>query len=120
MPSAAEHELKSEHNWSFVSFVEGGSTSFDDWVVTGLFYVAVHQVERLLAKKANKHCHTHGARNKWLATLSDFKPIWKDYRELQYLSETARYGASGLIGASEVSDAKACLHTIEKQIKHCL
>jgi len=54
MPSAAEHELKSEHNWSFVSFVEGGSTSFDDWVVTGLFYVAVHQVERLLAKKANK------------------------------------------------------------------
>ncbi len=119
MPSATEHKRKRDHDSKFVSFVEANSTSFKDWIVTGLFYMALHQVERYLDTKLDKHCRSHSSRNQWLSRLKEFKPVWSDYEELRFMSEEARYEADP-IESSDVEEAKDLLKTVENHIEGLL
>jgi hypothetical protein len=116
MPTPAEHQAKIKHNQDFVSFLEASSNPFQDWVIIGLYYIAVHQVERHLATKAGQHCYTHQSRTNWMTRLSDFKPIWGDYRDLEYMSRTARY-ESVTMTVDDIKDAKSWLENIERRIE---
>lgn len=119
MPSAAEHEKKKDHNWEFVSFLEANSAAFNDWVVTGLFYIALHQVDRYFAL-SNKHFNNHHDRNNWISRLHALRPIWPDYRDLQHKSRTARYDPTVVIQACHIADAKDQLETVETHIEGLL
>lgn len=119
MPTSKEHREKAEHNEDFVSFVEEHSSFFDDWIVTGLFYVALHEIERYLAEKAGYHCYTHARRNRCMSRFSDLKPIWNDYQALSDLSRDARYECIP-ITSTDVVDAKSRLDNIKKHVRPLL
>jgi len=119
MPTPAEHQTKIKHNHGFVSFLDTNSHPFQDWVIIGLYYIAVHQVERYLGTKLGKHCNNHQERTDWVSRLGDFRPIWGDYRELEHLSRKARYDTV-MMTANDVEDAKNCLENIERRIEQLI
>ncbi len=119
MPIAAQHHAKINHNRDFVSFLKTSSSPFNDWVITGMFYIALHQIECYLDEKIGHHCNTHSQRHDWMSRTADLNRIWYDYRELYDKSMDARYG-SATMTADDVSEAEECLEAIESQIESLL
>lgn len=67
--TANEHHSKVQHNEQFIDTVFGdyvaSATPFTDWVVTVIFYVAVHKVDEYLASLRNsEHPMNHGGRRR--------------------------------------------------------
>jgi uncharacterized protein (UPF0332 family) len=89
-----EHILKACHNEKFYSSFDIKTTTFRDWVVTGLFYCALHYVDAYLATQGihPKHHEGFGERNDRVEHALDLKAIWGYYRALQDDSRDARYG----------------------------
>ncbi len=90
MPDRRNHLRQAGHNEKFINHFELDSTIFLDWVVTGIFYSALHYVEAYLATK-DIHLRKHKARDAYFQKLSDLKRIYRDYRTLKDDSEGARY-----------------------------
>jgi len=89
MHTDAEHLHQSRHNRRFTDFVANSAPQFADWVITGLFYCALHQVERYAFAKLRRHNKGHKARCQfvWLS----LRQIFHSYRKLQDMSEDVRY-----------------------------
>lgn len=90
MPAKDEHIKNAQHNRLFWKSHDLDSTPFHDWVVTGIFYEAVHWVEAYLATKGD-HPTTHGQRNSAISRHGELDSIVLDYDILKAESENARY-----------------------------
>jgi len=93
---ADQHKRKSEHNENFIDSTFGdfvaNPTVFIDWIVTALFYVAVHKVDEYLAVlKHPIHPTGHFDRRRHLRDIADLRVIWKEYRYLEDRSRESRY-----------------------------
>jgi hypothetical protein len=69
---------------------------FCDWTSTAVFYSALHIVEAVLSSSKHtltkiKHGHDHHGREVALKYTNSFTEIWKHYRQLQSISQVARY-----------------------------
>lgn len=89
MPSRDEHYSKAEHNERFANSFALDSTPYLDWVVTGLFYSAIHYIDAYLAHFHSIHPDSHEDRDDKVRRY--LRRINKDYRELKDDSKDARY-----------------------------
>lgn len=92
MPSQKEHIEKARHNERFFSSFDIKATPFLDWVVSGIFYSALHYVDSYLSIKG-EHPLTHGQRTPLIhAARPDLgRSFFRDYRSLKDDSEQGRY-----------------------------
>jgi DNA-binding ferritin-like protein len=116
MPTTAQHSDQIDRNRACISFLQTADPRFYDWEITGMFYIAVHQVERYLYEKSGQHIDNHEIRNKMMGQTTDFKPIWLDYRTLQEMSRDARYNCFPMT-PEDVTDASELLASIESHIE---
>ena len=92
MSSRKDHIDQAQHNEQFFSSFDISTTLFLDWVVSGVFYSALHYLDSYFAKKG-KHPLNHAARNDLIfANKPDLgKPFYYLYRPLKDDSEEGRY-----------------------------
>lgn len=90
MPSLTAHLNKAKHNEDFFRSFDLDNTPFLDWVVSGIFYTALHYIDSYLAQK-NKHPNTHKDRNDDIRYDPHLPQIFRPYRQLKDDSEGARY-----------------------------
>ncbi len=114
MPTQAEHEAKIAHNHDFLVALPP-DTPFPDWVITAMFYTALHQVERYVAARAGQHFVEHRTRERFFYHNADLRPIWTDYRELKEASQRARYGPH-IPQAAEMLTCQERLRSVEEHI----
>ena len=90
MPNEDAHSRQAAHNRRFIDFLKIGETDYVDWVVTAIFYTAVHLVEGFLAPHGS-HPTSHSVRCNAMSRFESLKPVYKDYMELHHQSERSRY-----------------------------
>ena len=91
MPSKGEHIDWTQHNEAFWNSFALDASPFIDWVVTGIFYEAVHWVEAFLATKG-RHSGSHKERSTAMHRFAqELAPIQTDYDTLKLDSMAARY-----------------------------
>ncbi len=95
MPSEAQHIVKAEHNERFfIAISEGLQSSYGqyhDWVVTVMFYSALHYIDAYLARVWGIHPETHGSRIRSVQRISQLRPVLNYYTALSFGSIEARY-----------------------------
>jgi len=107
-----------QHNREFLSTFDRDATPYLDWMVTVIFYTALHVIERYLAHKG-LHPTDHTARDAYLRRVRGFKFIWLDYRRLKDESIRARYEMASFT-ASEVQEHEERLSRIEAHVHSLL
>ncbi len=93
MATKDEHLRKAEHNERFVAQFEIGSTPFLDWVITGIFYAALHYI-RALAAQSSIAISSYAEMDKLFdrhGLLKRNRDVFYDYRQLKDDSRAARY-----------------------------
>lgn len=91
MPTDAEHLHKAEHNEAFYLSFDLVATPYLDWVVTGIFYSALHYIESYLATQG-KQSQTHADRNKNIEDDPNLgRDIYNKFKHLKDDSENGRY-----------------------------
>ena len=90
MPSKDDHLAKAEHNERFAQQFDIGNSPYRDWVVTGLFYSAVHYVEAYLATQG-RHSMDHSVRDSEVHRETNLRLIYNVYKNLKNDSINARY-----------------------------
>ena len=116
MPQKDMHVAQAQHDRHFWESFDLDSTPYRDWVVTGIFYEAVHWVEAYLATKGD-HPTTHGQRNHAMQRYGDLDPILADYDILKTDSENARYGCHGYSAHDIRNDLVPILSQIEAHVQ---
>lgn len=91
MPSQPQHLQKAQSNEGFInsSGLLDPSTHLD-WVVTAIFYTALHYVDSHLAKNGI-HPKSHVKRDEAIKNDPNLIPIWNAYMKLKDESIKARY-----------------------------
>ena len=91
MATKDAHVAWAKHNNSFWASFDINATPFVDWVVTAVFYEALHWVEAFLATKGY-HSGGHGDRGSAMHRhRHELSAIQIDYDTLKMDSENARY-----------------------------
>jgi len=91
MPTDSEHLHKAEHNEDFYLSFDLNTTPYLDWVVSGIFYSALHYIESYLATQG-KHSQNHGNRNENLRDDPNLGiDIFRKFNALKDDSENGRY-----------------------------
>jgi len=93
MPSSIEHREKAVSNEEFAEFVLS-SGDYLDWVVTGIFYSALHYVDGYLATfniHPRSHSDTSFATGRDTYVNRHLRQIYLSYRDLKQDSIEARY-----------------------------
>lgn len=117
MPARDEHLQKAGHNESFVSSFNLDSTLFLDWVVTGIFYAALHYVDAYLARN-NYHPKFHAQRNALILKDSNLgSAIWQSYRDFQDDSWGARYKMQEFTAHEVRTQILPYLNSLKAQLK---
>ena len=62
MPSSLTHRQQAQHNEEFIASFDLDSTPYLDWVVTAIFYAALHFVDSYLAIRG-VHLSSHRGRD---------------------------------------------------------
>lgn len=94
MPSDVEHNKQYQHNKSLLQFTEFcvDSTNYYDWVITIIFYAAVHLVEDVLANSNNpSHSKDHFDRKIQILANAKLRPVASQYLTIYNQSIRARY-----------------------------
>lgn len=94
MATKKEHIRKAEHNERFIDLFDIDTTPFLDWVITGIFYSAIHYIRALAAKYGLINISSYGDMDKLFNRISVFKnnrTAYMDYRQLKDDSRSARY-----------------------------
>jgi hypothetical protein len=94
MPAAADHISQAQQNEAFVADLKSGPVVHCGWVVTGLFYSALHRVSALLHHRgcSDSDIDGHAKRARQLQQKLDAETqLYSDYRQLKDDSEAARY-----------------------------
>lgn len=116
MPDENAHSRQAVHNRGFVDFLDVDSTNYLDWVVTAIFYTAVHRVESFLARY-DAHPSSHGDRCKAMSRFDPLKPVFRDYSDLHFQSERSRYHCVGFDRNFVKTELLGKLTSIETQIQ---
>lgn len=87
MADQQSHIRQWKHNRRFVGTI---STEFPDWIVTGVFYVALHAVDALLAHD-KVTVTSHEARNRVVLETNRYLQVKRHYMPLYHLARTVRY-----------------------------
>ena len=87
MATASDHLNQANHNRAFLQNSVDAS-KYPDWAATVMFYIAVHQAQRLLTIKGG-HGGSHDRRNRTLRNL--YPTVWREYHKLYAYSRVARY-----------------------------
>lgn len=111
MPSTDQHLTQARHNEMFRQSLNG--TSFADWIVTGIFYSAIHYIEAFLATK-NLHPKNHAYRDNDVGI--HMSGSFRDYRHLKYKSERARYYCQ-TISLSDVNGCQTRINNIKASLR---
>jgi len=117
MPDENAHSRQAVHNQEFVDFLDVYSTEYLDWVVTGAFYVAVHVVERFLARH-DVHPGSHGVRCNAMSSFGSLRPVFADYCDLHFRSEQSRYRCTAFDRNFVTTDVLGKLTNIKTQIQN--
>lgn len=94
MATKEKHLKKAQHNEQFLSTFDLNTTAFLDWVVTGIFYSALHYIRALAAKYQFTNISSYGEMDNLFSRISIFKnnpDIFSEYRQLKDDSRDARY-----------------------------
>jgi len=94
MPTRDEHLDKARHNQRFYESLDINTTDFLDWVITGLFYCALHYIDAYLAINSihPKRHFGSGQRIDCVDRMKEIREIRSHYRALYDDSRDARYG----------------------------
>jgi len=90
MPDKEAHLKKAKHNERFYASLDTKGTPYKDWVVTGVFYTALHLIDAYLATQ-NIHPFSHGMRDDWVKKNRELDKVWLDYRDLKEFRMKASY-----------------------------
>jgi len=91
MSSRKDHIDQAQHNEQFFSSFDISTTLFLDWVVSGVFYSALHYLDSYFAKKG-KHPGDHQNRIRLIWAEPDLgRSFFRLYRPLKDDSEEGRY-----------------------------
>lgn len=114
MPIRGEHEDKAQENEELANNLESDTNYSDinDWIVTILFYTAVHFVEAELAD-INIHSNDHQDRRENIGR--HLSSLYSDYKTLKQRSENARYQCK-IMTSRLLSDSKDDLNSIKSSL----
>lgn len=120
MPTKDEHVTWAAHDRAFRTSFDLSTTPFVNWVVTGIFYEAVHWVEAFLATKGY-NSGSHRQRS-WamLLFVSELGPIQTDYDTLKLDSEKSRYECYEHTGQQVREELVPLLNSIKSHISALL
>ena len=116
MPDENAHSRQAVHNREFIDFLDIDCTNYLDWVVTAIFYAAVHYIESFLARYG-AHPISHGNRCNAMSRFAPLKPVFKDYSDLHFQSERSRYLCEGFDRNIVKTELLGKLTSIETQIQ---
>lgn len=119
MPAQDNHLRQAQHNEAFVASFNLDSTAYLDWVVTAIFYAALHYIESYLAI-LNIHPSTHQSRDRLFQQQQPLKQIYNQYRILKTRSENARYDLREFTSVEVRSLITDELQTVKSQTLHLL
>lgn len=121
MPTRIAHEQQAHSNNSFWMTLNIQQTPHLDWVVTGMFYEAVHWIEAFLATR-NIHSSSHGERSQRMASIQELANSTAiiDYGILRTESENARYWCYNFTPAQVTSDLVPTASRIQKTLQALL
>jgi hypothetical protein len=91
MPDVATHQQQVAHNQQVIAYLQQAGDRYLDWVVTVMFYTALHLVDQVLAHHAGLHPRNHRQRHAAMSQQSSLAPVYRDYRELEHQSRRSRY-----------------------------
>lgn len=94
MATKDQHLKKAQHNERFLGEFDLTSTQFLDWVITAIFYSALHYIRALAAKNGYTNISSYGEMDHLFSRLSVFRrrsDIFYGYRQLKDDSRAARY-----------------------------
>jgi len=90
MPGKSEHLKKAQHDEQFATSLDLHSTPYLDWLVTGMFYSALHYIEAYFAT-LKMHSPDHRIRDSAIRRDRKISAVYNDYSELKNFSINARY-----------------------------
>lgn len=90
MPQKAEHLRQASKNEGFFESFHLDSTPYLDWVVTGVFYSALHYVDAYLASKSIDP-RSHEERHAYVSREANLRFVEAEYLKLENQSRLARY-----------------------------
>jgi hypothetical protein len=117
MPSPEQHQRQAAHNQSFAHSLDLTTTQYRDWIVTAIFYSALHFVEWFLTAQGHTSRRDHQLRDSYLTRFAELRAIYANYTELRFQSEAARYDCVSFTAESIRDDLFPRLTKIEKHIR---
>jgi hypothetical protein len=90
MPTQQQHLSQAQHNEEFIQSFDLNTTPYLDWVVTGIYYAALHYIESYLALR-NRHPRSNEYRERMFQEIEELTPIYPDFRALKDYSLGTRY-----------------------------
>ena len=99
MGTKQQHLEKAQHNENFFNSFELDTTPYLDWIITGIFYSALHYIRAVASKYNFENIASYGELDNLFNRLSILKkspPIYQDYRQLKDDSRDARYEVTKL------------------------
>ena len=116
MATSSEHVSKAQANESFADQIDTNSSAVAiSWIVTIIFYAAVHYVQAYFASLGRKHI-LHKARSSDIQRDSRIAVMYNDYRDLYDISRDARYDC-GTLAPGHIKFAKERLEKIKADLR---
>ena len=110
------HLAQAAHNEALVEFLDG--TPYTDWSATATFYAALHFIQAyFLSKNPPEDPQSHGVRDAAIDNDKFLQQIRNHYRDLQDLSEAARYYGSKPTASELKTGVASYLAAIKKHLK---
>lgn len=91
MPDINAHQQQVHHNRQVIAHLQQAGDTYLDWVVTLLFYTALHLVDQVLYHNIQLNPRNHRQRHTALANEPMLASVYRDYRELEHQSRRSRY-----------------------------
>jgi hypothetical protein len=90
------HLRQAKHNEQFLDTFDLSTTPYLDWVVTVIFYAALHYIRALAARHHFGNVSSHADMDRIFSRVPVFRrqpDVYVDYRQLKDDSRAARYDA---------------------------
>lgn len=117
MPDIATHQQQAAHNQQVIAYLQQAGDTYLNWVVTVMFYTALHLVDQVLAQNTGLHPRNHRQRHAAIGRQLGLAPVYRDYRELEHQSRRSRYEGARFT-AQDVQQLAGRLNRIEQVVRH--
>lgn len=119
MPEAQDHIAKVAHNERLTAYLGAAQQEYPDWIITARFYTALHLVDIVLAKSGIHPVRHHGklnSRDSHVERDVRLSGVFKPYRHLEDLSQTARY-TNDPVSSQHLLDSASALKDVRDHIQ---